>query len=176
MLYTDLKELPKYFDRYIKLVPEDMHLMDALHKYGPEYYRADLDILNEIGDRVYAADKWSIKDILQHLIDAERVFTYRAMCFSRAEKIQLPSFDEDGYALEARASHRLLEDLFEEMHLLRQSTIALFSSFDTHHLQSIGQTISASISVPAIGFTLAGHFIHHKNVLVERYYPIINKI
>lgn len=48
MLYTDLKELPKYFDRYIKLVPEDMHLMDALHKYGPEYYKADLDILNEI--------------------------------------------------------------------------------------------------------------------------------
>jgi hypothetical protein len=172
MKKTDIHVMPAYFDRYINLV-DDVDILDALKKYDATWLER-ADFIFKLNDKVYAPGKWTVNDILQHIIDTERIFCYRALRFARADKTPLPGYDENHYADIAITDTRDLHDLLEEFQVTRQSTIHLFRSLNQETLQREGICWNVSLSVLALGFTMVGHVIHHKNVLKERYFPLLN--
>ena len=172
MKKSDIQKMPAYFDRYINLV-EDIDLTEALEKYGPNYFEKEKTTLEKLGDNVYAPGKWTVKDIIQHLIDAERIFCYRALRFARNDKTTLQGFEEDHYAANTNVKNRSLNDLLEEFKLVRQSTIALFKSFDEEALHRTGTSFNTEVSALALGFTMTGHPIHHMKVLKEKYFSLV---
>ena len=168
----ELPYFPKFFDRYIHLV--DVELFLAFEVYSPEKVFSKVVKLKSLKDRVYEEGKWTIKDILQHCIDTERVMAFRAMCFARNEQAVLPGFDENQYALNTTASTRTIDDLLEEYILLRQSTFTLFKSMNEKMLLNEGQANNTSIYPLALGYVVIGHAIHHMNVIEERYFPLLD--
>lgn len=162
--------LPAYFDRYINLT-DDVSVMESLQISLSELQHAPIDTWRAIGDKVYAPGKWTIKDILQHLIDTERVFCYRALSFARGEA-EVKSYDEDAYASMAGAIDRSLEDLLEEAIAQRKSTIHLYSSFTPDMLARIGMGFKGPYSVHAIGYIFGGHQRWHFKMIEERYMHI----
>jgi hypothetical protein len=164
--------MPAYFDRYINLAP-DVELGQALQQSLAAIDSFPLDKWKALGDNVYAPGKWTIKDILQHIIDTERIFSYRALRFARNDSTKLPGFEENDFAAAAGANSRTLDALVEELKTVRRSTILLYASFTDDMLKTMGATVAATISVLAIGFTIIGHQQHHINVLEERYYPLL---
>lgn len=168
---SDIKTMPEYFDRYINLV-EDIDVISALEN-GIPFLKSEISNLEKMDNLVYAPGKWTVKDILQHIIDNERIFCYRAMRFARKDETPLPGVDENYHAANAHANERSLEDLVNEFNYTRQSTIALFKSFTEDMLMSEGIGFNKKTSVLAIGFLLSGHLIHHFNVIRERYYPLL---
>ncbi len=157
-----------YFYNYIEQAG-NVELLDGL-KSGLEnmmnfYKSITIDKL----EYRYANGKWTIKEIMNHLIDAERVFCYRAMRFARQDNTALLGFDENDYAVASKANNRSLESLMEEYRLLRMSTITLFENFDDDMLVNKGIAGSGEVSVRALGFLIIGHEKHHKNIIEERY-------
>lgn len=172
MKRTDITRMPEFFDRYINLV-EDINIVEALEKYLDFEQLIDRSALEALDGKRYAPDKWTIKDILQHIIDNERVMSYRAMRFARYDTTPLPGYDEDLFARHAHATNRPLDDLLKEYTAARKSSIALFKSFDREMIMREGVSFNKTISVLALGFVLVGHPIHHANVIRERYLPLI---
>jgi hypothetical protein len=117
----------------------------------------------------YAPGKWSLREIVGHLIDAERVFSYRALCFSRGDETPLPGFDENFYVANAGFDSRTLQSLLEELTLLRSANVLLFRSLTPEKLARAGVANSKPVTVRALAFILAGHLEHHFGVLRERY-------
>ena len=120
-------------------------------------------------DYRYAEGKWTIKDILQHLIDAERIFSYRALRFARKDQTPLAAFEENDYADIAGGSQRSIQELLTELAVVRQSTISLFKTFDGETLKRTGTASGHPMSVRALGFVIIGHQNHHQNVYQQRY-------
>jgi uncharacterized damage-inducible protein DinB len=120
-------------------------------------------------DYRYEASKWSIKDILLHVIDCERIFAYRALCIARKDRTLFPGFEENDYAVEARGSNRSFESLIHEYKSVRHATKSLFESFEATQLTIIGNASGKDISVRAIGYIILGHELHHINIIKERY-------
>jgi uncharacterized damage-inducible protein DinB len=174
MKRSDINTMPAYFDRYINLVA-DIDINAAMQQSLEAAENFPMDKWKTLGDRVYAEGKWTIKDIVQHITDTERIFAYRALRFARKDSTKLPGFEEDDFAAAANANARSLEDLVEELKQVRRSTMLLFASFTDEMLQTTGATFSTTLSVLAVGFTLIGHQQHHLNVLEERYYPLLEK-
>ena len=141
-------------------------------EYNP-YYAITEAFLNAIPkDKLeyrYAEGKWTVKEIIQHIIDTERIFAYRALRVARNDKTALPGFEENDYALTGNANARTLESLLAEYKAVRQATIALFNSFSDDMLKHIGTASNSPISARAIGFIIIGHEAHHCNVIKERY-------
>ncbi len=123
----------------------------------------------EKADYAYAEGKWTLKELLQHCIDTERIMVYRALCIARGEKQSLPGFDENSYAAASNANIRTWEGLVEEMQLVRKSTILMFDSFNEEQLQQRGSANNHPITCNALGFIIAGHFLHHERIVKERY-------
>lgn len=142
---------------------EDLEI--SLH----DFIRFVQDIPMDKFDFRYAEGKWTIKEIIQHIIDAERVFAYRALRISRNDKTPLSGFDENDYALNTNANDRHLQSLLTELSIVRQSTLALFKSFSEEQLKRIGTASNHEISVRAIGFIIIGHQKHHQKIFQERY-------
>lgn len=117
----------------------------------------------------YAPSKWTILETLQHLIDVERIFAYRILCFARGEKGALVGFEVDDYATASLANNRKMADLLAEFKAVRESTRLLFQSFDATMLQQIGTASGTQNSVRALGFRLIGHDWHHLQLIRERY-------
>ena len=117
----------------------------------------------------YADGKWTVKDIILHLIDAERIFAYRAMRISRADATPLPGFEENDYVIHAKANERYFDSLITEYLAVRDATISLFESFRESDLLKLGAASNASVSVRGIGYCILGHELHHKNIIIERY-------
>lgn len=164
--------LPEFYDRYINET-DDLDLSVALESYSVSLIIEDKDKLISLGNKVYETGKWTIKDILQHLIDCERVFCYRALRIARNDKTSLPGFDENEYIPEAKTERRTIDELLYELDSVRRTSILLFKSFDDEMLLRAGMCSGKNISVLAIGFTIAGHMLHHINVIKEKYYPLI---
>lgn len=164
----DLTTTPQWYHKYVLQTKEE----DALQAIEANGKKAVTFLQNIDEDRWayrYAEGKWSIKEMVQHLIDAERIFVYRALCIARGEQASLPGFDENRYAAGSKADHRRKEELITEFQTLRQSTSQLFASFDDGQLASTGIANNASVSVNGIGFIIPGHVQHHLNILEERY-------
>lgn len=161
-------EYSEFYATYIKVAGNgDLHedLEISLH----DFIRFVQDIPMDKFDYRYAQGKWTIKEIIQHIIDAERVFSYRALRISRNDKTPLPGFDENDFVENTNANDRHLQSLLTELSIVRQSTLALFKSFSEEQLKRIGIASNNEISVRAIGFIIIGHQNHHKKVFQERY-------
>ena len=117
----------------------------------------------------YAPDKWSIRELVGHLIDAERVFGYRAYCISRGDRVALPGFDEGEYVTHGEADERPLASLVEELTTARRSNLHVFRNLPTGSAANIGNANGAPVSVRALAYMTAGHMRHHLGVLGERY-------
>lgn len=172
MTRSQLSPLPEYFDRYINLC-DDIELMDALKICIDEINNFPIDKWKTLGSKVYAPGKWTLNDIIQHLTDTLRIFTYRALAIARNETAMLPSFDEDMYAKAAQANQRSLDDLINEVRIVYQSFLAMYQSFSTETLLKQGKSFKGLYSIADIGFTMAGHLRWHLKVLEEKYYPLI---
>ena len=161
---------PVYFQRYIDQVPEE-DLFIAFKNQAPIIRDFLATITEEKSFHFYAADKWTLKELLQHMIDTERVFNYRALSFARKEKASLPGFEENAYAASSNANSRTWQSMLDEFIIVRESTTLLFNSFSEEALQTSGIANDHHTSVMAVGFILLGHFYHHKKVIEERYLP-----
>lgn len=157
-----------YFGRYIGLVPE-AELLAAFDAQLPIIKDFLAGISEEKSTYAYAEGKWTIKEVLQHIIDCERIFNYRALCFARGETASLPGFEEDDYAANAAANNRSWADLVGEFLALRASTTWMYRSFSAAMLATSGIANNNPMTALATGFTTLGHFYHHKNVIEERY-------
>lgn len=120
-------------------------------------------------DYRYAEGKWTIKDIIQHIMDCERIFAYRALRFSRNDTTALPSFEEDDYANSTNANGRSIQDLLTEFSALRHSNLLFYKSLSEEQLKRIGTASNNKISVRALGFVIIGHQKHHQKIFEERY-------
>ncbi|MFA9195618.1 DinB family protein [Flavobacterium sp. FBOR7N2.3] len=153
---------------YIK-ASGDENLYEDLEISLHDFIRFVQDIPMDKFDYRYAEGKWTIKEIIQHIIDTERIFSYRALRISRNDKTPLPGFEENDYALNTNANDRHLQSLLTELSIVRQSTLSLFKSFSEEQLKRIGIASNHEISVRAIGFIIIGHQKHHQKVYKERY-------
>ncbi|MBX7151766.1 DinB family protein [bacterium] len=158
-----------YFKRYIDRIPPESDLLQLLESDFRETEKFILSLSEEQLNHRYAPDKWSIKEIINHLTDGERVFAYRAMRISRKDQTVLPGFDENLYVPNAKASARSISSLISEFSAVRRATIELFKNFDSEMLAQTGTASNYKISVRALGFIIAGHELHHMNVIKERY-------
>jgi hypothetical protein len=154
---------------YIKAVNESVDLIEGLEKSMDEFISFLEQLPVEKLEYRYADGKWTIKDIIQHIIDAERIFSYRALRISRNDKTPLASFDENEYVENTNANARNSNDLLSELKLVRQTTIMLFKSFSKEQMLILGTASNHSVSVRAIGFVILGHQLHHYKVIQERY-------
>jgi hypothetical protein len=164
------EEHAPYYLTYVRLVPGE----DAWPALSTQ--QADtLVLLGRLDERQalhrYAPGKWSVKEVVGHLADAERVFAYRALRFARADETPLPGFDENRYVPAGRFDARPLDDVLGEFRAVRAATLALFASFDQAALLRRGVANQNPMSVRALAWVIAGHERHHAGLLRERYAP-----
>ena len=119
--------------------------------------------------RRYAHGKWSIREVVGHVIDAERMFSVRTMAFARGDRSHFPSFDENAYAAASEADHRPLPDLTDELSAVRTSTLLLLKSFDEETWDRRGMASGFEFTVRSLAWIIAGHSLHHRRVVAERY-------
>ena len=172
MTKNDIKVAPEYYHKYIQLAG-DSDLMAELMQGGLELYVNAADKLEALGQKTYAEGKWTVQQMLEHLMDTERLFQARALRFARNDKTEIPGYDEDFYATNARSNEIPLRKLLSDYRLLRSASIAMFSNFNQEELMRTGVANGQEISVLAIGFIMIGHPTHHFNVLEERYFGLI---
>jgi len=164
-------EYPPYYEPYVQLVGFQ-NLMNCLSSSITELLQYCGRLNNQQALFRYEAEKWSVKEIVQHLIDVERIFAYRALSMSRGDT-SLKSFDHNQYVINSNADYRPLNDILKEIETVRQSTILLFSSFDTTMLQKNGSIENYNVTAKAWGFIIAGHQLHHTKIIKERYLPLL---
>jgi len=168
MPHPDLSRVPEFYHNYIARVKEN-DLMTAFVNGTSLFIEFLKKIPVEKRDYRYAEGKWTIKEVLQHVIDGERVFTYRALRFARKDETPLPGFDETLFAENSKADKRNWDELVEEFKAVRKSSELLFSSFDEEQLDASGIANNNSNYVLGIGYILVGHSLHHMKVIKERY-------
>jgi hypothetical protein len=171
MQKSAIHPMPHFFDRYIHLVKEE-NLLDAFTASRKAIDQIDLSLLKRIGDRTYAPGKWTIKDIFQHIIDNERIQSYRALRIARLDPTVLPGYDENTLANHSYASRRTVEDLWNELSQLRTTTEILYQSLEASTLLHTGICFNQEISALALGFVIVGHQTHHLMVIEEKYKPL----
>jgi uncharacterized damage-inducible protein DinB len=162
-------EFAPFYATYINQVSEEYTLQEELEISLHRFIKFVQDIPMDKFDYRYAEGKWTIKDIIQHLIDAERIFAYRALRFARNDKTDLPGFEENDYVDNANANERNIMSLLTELSAVRQSTLLIFKTFTEEQLLRQGTANNNPISVRALGFVIIGHQNHHQRVFVERY-------
>lgn len=164
-----------YYRLYIDQVPEG----DVLGILAASL-EATLDRLRDLPKAWqsfrYEPDKWTINEVIGHVIDVERTFAYRAMCMARGEQRDLPIFDQDTYAAASNAASRPLAALLGELVSVRRASLTLFASFDDAALGRAGKASGFPFTVRTFPFLIAGHEIHHRRVIEERYLPAMQRI
>jgi len=161
-------EYDPYYAKYLALVPQATPL-PAMEEQLAEMLSLLRGLSEEQGGHRYAPGKWTVKQLLQHVIDGERVFAYRALRAARGDRTPLPGFDENTFADQADASRRTIQSLADELELVRRANLAMFSAMSEEELRRRTIANDSEMSVRAIAFLLAGHARHHTNVLRERY-------
>ncbi|MBN9350825.1 MAG: DinB family protein [Chitinophagaceae bacterium] len=164
----EISTYPPYFNTYIKLIEGD-----DIKKIIPELSASQLQFFESISEvqsvYKYADEKWTVKEVLQHVIDAERIFCYRTLALARGEKNILPGFDENDYARNSHANDRNWSDLIEEFKAVRNATGHFIKSLNDSDLKKSGSVLDYRISVHALLYVIAGHSQHHINIIRQRY-------
>lgn len=164
----DTSEHSAYLGRYIATVP-DGDITITLDALG----RETVHLLSAIGEEAaghrYAVDKWTVRSVVGHLIDCERVFAYRALRIARGDATPLPGFDENAYAAAAGYDVRSMEDVLAEFAGVRTATISLLRGLPPEAWSRIGTASNAPISVRALAWAIAGHELHHRSILRDQY-------
>lgn len=164
----DYQDMPEYYKYYVDVVQEN-NLKDALRN-SLKFTTEVIEVANdEKANYQYAPEKWTIKKLLSHITDTERIFAYRALRLSRLDATLLSGFDENFYAQNSNCSQRNITQLLAEYESVRTSTQALFEYMTDEMLDFKGTANTVSVTARGIGFMIAGHNIHHLNILKERY-------
>lgn len=171
MKVTDLKpsEYNPYYEIYIAKVSDEMSLIDSLKEGGIQVENFFKFIPNDKLEYRYAEDKWSIKEVLQHIIDTERVFMYRCFRIARHDKTPLAGYEQDDYIDPSHANKKAINDLIEEYKSVRHSFILLLKSLNENDLKFIGNASESALSSRAAAFITVGHENHHIEVIKSRY-------
>lgn len=172
-MLLNLETVPHFYKNYVKLI-EETDLIQALRISGNRAQEILHSIPQEKQDFMYAENKWTIREVLCHMIDTERIFTYRALRFARHDQTPLAGFDEQTYTPESNAHGRELKNILAEMAHLRMATIDLFAGFNAEMLSRKGTANNNELSVASQGFIIAGHETHHIRILSERYFSAWN--
>ena len=162
------KEFAPYYASYIARVPKGDVVKTLASQVG-ETLEVLRSLPQERGGHRYAPEKWSIREMIGHLIDAERIFSYRALTIARGHAIPLAGFDENEYVRASGADNRTLADLADELEAVRHSTVALYKSFEPDAVARSGIANNVEVTVRALAYITAGHELHHLDVLRTRY-------
>lgn len=171
MTKPETKKDPAFL-AYVCELNQGLEVNEALRTSLAKIDDLDIEQLKRIGLKTYQKDKWTIHKILQHLIDWERIWCFRAIIFARAEGTIPVAHDQEIMGNHSNADERSIEQLIDELRIVRQSSILLFDSFDTEILDTNCVFFEYEMPLYAIGLTIATHQIHHFNVLQERYLPL----
>lgn len=165
-------EYAGFYEKYVSLIP-GTDILGTLE--GQRLVMAQLlgARSEREGNFRYAADKWSVKDVVGHIADSERIFAYRALRFARGDKTPLSGFEQDDYVKSGGFSDRTLVDLAGELAEVRGATITLFSGLDAEAWQRRGVANKNEVTVRALAYIIAGHELHHRRILEEKYLPAI---
>ena len=173
--FPSKNEYPIYAEMYMKLVKKDGSLIEQL--------RFSLDrtktLINNLSskelDYRYEKSKWSIKEVLVHIIDDERIYGYRALSFARNDKTNLPGFEQEDYNLNSDTSERTIENILEEYEALRLSTITLFNGLSDKSLKRMGIANGNQTTARALGYHILGHDLHHIKIIEDLYLKKLKK-
>lgn len=168
---SDTPKNPEFLE-YVYELTEGTELMEALKLSLKQIDDLDIAQLNKIGLKTYERGKWTIHKILQHLIDWERIWCFRSVIFAREEGTIPEAHDQEIMGAKSNADELLLENLINELRIVRQSTIMMFESFNKKILETNCDFFEYEMSLSAIGLTIAAHQIHHFNIIEERYIPL----
>src|SRR6476659_8340730 len=162
-------EFPPYANMYLQLLPDDGLLLKHLKNNFIATKELILSLPEERLQYRYAENKWTIKEILVHIMDDERIYAYRALRIARNDKTELPGFEQDDYVPYSRANERSLKNILNEYATIRKATITLFENLDEAAFLRTGIANGHIVSVRALAYHIAGHELHHMNVIRERY-------
>jgi len=160
------------YEAYVSLVKSDdiLATLETLRLQTAQLFAARSE---RDGAFRYAPDKWSVKEVVGHLSDSERIFTYRALRIARGDQTPLSSFEQDDYVRGGNFADRTLADIAEEFALVRAASVALFKSLDKDAWERRGVANKNEVTVRALAYIIAGHELHHRHILDERYFPAI---
>ncbi len=162
-------EYAEFAQKYLNYLPDDINLTD----HFIQNLNSVLSLIDSIPENKllyrYETDKWTVKEVLLHIIDVERIFAYRALVYARKDKTVLPPFSENDYAKNSYANKRNIIDIIDELKTVRLATISLFKSFTQDQFLIVGKTLETNLSVSALAFLILGHCIHYINILKEKY-------
>jgi len=162
-------EYNPYVIKYIRLLPDDGLVLKHLKENLKRMMSFILSIPEERLMYRYAENKWTIKEILVYIMDDERIFMYRALRIARNDKTPLPGFEQDDYVPYSRANERSLTNIFKEYKTVRNATLSLFNSLSKEDLVRVGTANNHEVNVRALAYHIAGHELHHLNIIKERY-------
>ncbi|WP_295767533.1 DinB family protein [uncultured Mucilaginibacter sp.] len=163
-------EYAPFYSGYVNAAITAGNIIQTLTRLKDSTYELFTSIIDEQkGNYAYAPGKWTIKQLLNHMIDAERIFAFRLLCFMRGDSTALPGFDENAYVEQSDVSNRTLQSIAAEFKAVREANIFLFKSIKDHHLSLMGVANGQPVSVRALLFIMAGHEMHHINIIKERY-------
>lgn len=170
MLRSELpsSEYNPFYQTYL-LALGDVDLVQELIRGRDELVALLEEIPEDRLSFAYGEGKWTLAEVLLHIMDAERVFQYRALCFARNDQTSFPGFDQDEYVPQSNASARTKDDLLKEYKAIRESSLCLFNSFDDEILKRVGVASGSRMSVRAMGFIISGHQAHHLKIIRKKY-------
>ncbi|MCM3595128.1 DinB family protein [Metabacillus idriensis] len=161
-------EYASYYEGYIRMIPEG-----NLEQILKEQVKDTLYLLNHLsetaGEFRYAEGKWSIKEVIGHVVDTERIMAYRLLSIARGDAVQLPGYDENAYVAQANFDGEKMEDLLQNMFVVREGTLLLLMSLKEKDWLRWGTANQLDVTVRAIACIIAGHELHHRKILKERY-------
>jgi len=167
-------EYAPYYERYISLVSGN-DVLTTLEEASPQTVALFSSLSEKEGDFRYSPEKWSVKQVLGHIIDTERIFAYRALRISRNDATPIEGYDQDDYVRYGPFSHCQLSNLVEEYTHVRNATLSLFRSLDQEAWTRRGIANKNEVTVQALAYIVAGHELHHRNVLNDKYSAILTR-
>ncbi|HWG51904.1 MAG TPA: DinB family protein [Gemmatimonadaceae bacterium] len=170
--HPDATEYAPYFARYVERVPSG-DILDTLTRQAEDTAALLAGVSERDAAFRYAPDKWSIRQVVGHMTDTERIMLYRALSFARGEQAMLPAFDENAYVEAARFDGRTMTGLADEFRLVRAATIPFFAALTPEELRRVGTANNRTYTVRSLAWIIAGHEMHHVSLLRERYLPAV---
>lgn len=162
-------EYGSFYAGYIALVPSTATLPEALAISAEKLLEPFSALPEARGEYAYAPGKWTVRESLQHIIDTERIFGYRALTIARGDQIDLPGYDQDYYVAAHQPLDRPLAEMAREMYHLRQANLAMFRAFTPQESGRMGRMSDTDVSVRALGFIMSGHVLHHAGLYRDKY-------